>query len=273
MAAGLATQAKFMQVILAGHRLDFVNREIHCVDAVRLGALSGDRNLHAIALEWHGSTCTLCYDQPLRAIPLLNDALSSLDNELYKDIQQRKRSLLYAPPSLVRSAIYGSLSVAYAQNGDETEAREYAEMARTAMPSHPELDFWYRCIQFNASGLDKYKAIMCLHLADHFPESDYAQKAYDALEESTSKQPLNQSSLGQALIKKADAAHSLGDMRGCMADLTKGFRIGDELKSLRRLIEAHNVISNMSEKWKRETAVKDLQKDITHAIVIVRRNL
>ena len=59
------------------------------------------------------------------------------------------------------------------------------------MPSHPELDFWYRCIQFNASGLDKYKATMCLHLAEHFPESDYARQAYNALEESISKQPLN----------------------------------------------------------------------------------
>ena len=96
-AAGLATQAKFMQIILAGHRLDFVNREIYCVEAAQMGALSGDRNLHAIALEWHGSTCTICYDQPQRAITLLNNALSSLNNEMLltrKDIQQRERSLV-----------------------------------------------------------------------------------------------------------------------------------------------------------------------------------
>jgi hypothetical protein len=40
MAAGLVAQAKFMQIILAGHRLDFVGREIHCVNAVRYGELS-----------------------------------------------------------------------------------------------------------------------------------------------------------------------------------------------------------------------------------------
>jgi hypothetical protein len=112
---------------------------------------------------------------------------------------------------------------------------------------------------------------MHLHLAEYFPDSHHARLAHDAFEKSMSKQATDKDYPCGSLIKKADAARVLGDMRGCVKDLTEGLRIGVEIKSLRRLTEASGVISNMSEAWKKETSVQDLQKDITHAIVVVNR--
>jgi transcriptional regulator with XRE-family HTH domain len=251
-AASLAVEAYILLIRLATVNLQFADRKMYCVNAVQFGVLSGDLNLHAIALEWHGNTYTLCYHEPQRAMVIFNKMLLGCSS----DISQ-----------LTKSAIYGNLSIAHAQNGNENQARDYMEMAHIAMPSHPELDFSYRCIQFNASSLDHYEGIMCLHLTERFPKGDYARQAYYALEKSTSKHQLNQSTLGRALIKKADAARAMGEMRECVTCLTDGFRIGAEIGSIRCLSEAEGVIGNMPKEWKQETAVQDLQKAITHAIV------
>ena len=76
---------------------------------------------------------------------------------------------------------------------------------------------------------------------------------------------------GQAYIRKADAARLLGDMREVVDGLTEGFRIAGEIDSMQRFSEAGDVISNMPDAWKRETAVQNLQKDISHAIVVARQ--
>src|SRR5437763_14485567 len=116
-----------MQIILAIHNFDFLECETHCAEAVRLGRLSGNHTVLAVTLDWQGSTYVYCYRDPQRAIALFNDALTHLGNN---DL-------------LNRSSICISLSVAYAQKGDEIQARKYAEMARKAMPTYPELDPFY----------------------------------------------------------------------------------------------------------------------------------
>ena len=282
-AASLAVEAEIMQIQLATRNMQFREREGHCDEAVRYGGISRNARLYTTALHWQGNTYVYCYHEPQIAIPILNNALlSSLDNEMLlakkdfksslvkKDIQQRERILLY-PPSLSRSGICSLLSIAYAQEGDEVMAREYAEMARLTMPNYPKLDPFYRCIQFGLSELDQQEGKMNFHLAEYFPDSNHAQLAYDAFNDSISKQAMNQGYLSGSIIKKADALRALGDMRECVTCLTKGFDIGDKIGSLRRLSEADDVVSNMPPEWQQETDVRDLQKDITHAIVVVRR--
>ena len=251
MAANLAAQAKFMQILLETRKHNFVAREIVCAEAVHLGRLSGNSAILATALDWQGNTYTLCYHQPQTAIPILHDALFVLKSE----------------SPLIKSGICSNLSIAYAQEGDKIEAMKYAEIARMAMPTSPELDPFYPCIQFGQAELDQLVGKACLHLAGHFPESDYAQLAYNIFEQSMSKQAMNEGYVSGLLIKKADAARALGDMKGFVGDLTEGFHIGVEIDNLRRLMEASNVIGNMPEKWQQEKSVQDLQKDITHAIV------
>ncbi len=272
-AASLAVQANIMQMLFATRKHNFVARETFCAEAVHFGRLSGNSGILATALEWQGNTYTVCYHQPQTAIRILDDALSSLDNETLlarKDIWQRKRSIVYTP-SLSRSAIYSNLSIAYAQEGDEVEAMKYAEMARSAMPTYPELDLFSQYIRFNHSGLDLLEGIAFLYLAGHAPKSDYAQKAHDAFDEAASKQAVGPDDRCSSLIRRADAARALGDMNGFVGDLTDGFRIAFEMDSIRRFSQASDVISSVPPEWKQETAVQDLQKDISHAIVVARR--
>ena len=291
MAAPLAVKAMIMQTILANLNFDYVGREIVCAEAVHCGQLSGNSRILALALMWQGGTYIYCYHQPQIAIPILHDALSSLDDEASlarNGTQQRERSLL-STPSLSRSAIYIDLSVAYAQDKDESNAKEnesnarmYAELARMTMPDYPELDSLYPYIHYGLSELDQIEGMSLLYSAERTCNRRYAQLAYDIFEKSISKQAMNQAYLGQAYIRRADAARVLGDMNGFVEDLTEGFHIGDEIKSLKRLYQASGVISNTPSEWKRETAmqklhrdianaIQELQKDRSNAIVVARR--
>ena len=141
------------------------------------------------------------------------------------------------------------------------------------MPTYPELDPFYPWLGVGPSEFDQFDGMALLCLAKRIHNRRYAELARDAFDKSISKQATDKDYPCGSLIKKADAARVLGDMNGCVKDLTEGFHIGDEIKSLRRLIEASDVISNMSDAWKKETDVQDLQKDISNAIVVVRRNL
>ena len=258
-AADLAVQTKIMQIILAMHKLNFAEREIHCAEAVRLGELSGNPLSLATALFWQGTTYISCYHQPQKAIFILKQALSCInDNTLFG-----------------RSPIYSGLSIAYAQDNTqdvfEAKARGYAELAHMTMPTFPELDPFFHYFDMGYSELYQWTGRTYLALAGKFPDAGYASNALEAFEKANRKQTMTARWSSQTLIHKADAARALGDMNGCVEDLTDGFHIGDEIKSLKRLIEASDVIGNMPRKWKQETAVQNLQKDVTHALVVARR--
>ena len=72
---------------------------------------------------------------------------------------------------------------------------------------------------------------------------------------------------GGALIKKADAARALGDMRECVGCLEEGLSVSG---TKRRASEASGVIGRVPPEWKQETAVQQLHKEITHAIAVHR---
>lgn len=139
------------------------------------------------------------------------------------------------------------------------------------MPKHPELDPLYHCINFGQSELDQQEGKMYLHLAEKLPNSSYAQLAYDAFDKSTSKQAMNQGYFSGSLIKKADAARTLGDMDGFVKALTDGFHIAVGIDSIRRISEADDVMGGIPDAWQKETAVQELQKDISHALIVARR--
>ena len=261
IAASLAVQAKIMQIILDMHRLDFVARETHCAEAVHFGRLSDNPLSLATALFWQGTTYISCYHQPQKAIPILEHALSCIgDNAL-----------------LSRSTIYSGLSIAYAQDHTqddfESNARGYAELAHMTMPDFPELDPFYPCFDMGHSELDQWTGRMYLALAGNFPKGGYAQDAYNAFENAASKHTMTGRWLSQTLIHQADAARALGNMNGFVGDLTEGYRIGVEIKSLKRLSEAGALIGRVPTEWRRETDVQELQKDIINAIQELQKNI
>jgi hypothetical protein len=232
------------------------------VEAVHFGELSGDRYIHTVALEWQGGTYTSCYHQPQRAIPIFEQAFSGLDSDAW----------------LSKAHISISLAMAHAQDKDETKAKEnetkardYIEMARLAMPKHPELDAFFPHIGLGHSELDQFEGLVYLYLAERFPKSGYARQAYDAFDKSTSKQAKNHAYLSQALIRKADAARVLGDMKEFVKCWTKGFLIAVETNSMKRLSHAHDAMQHIPQAWQKESSIQSLQKDLSQVIVVACR--
>jgi transcriptional regulator with XRE-family HTH domain len=254
-AASLAVQAKIMEIILAKRELDFVGCELHGGEAVRFGRLSGNPIALATALDWQGNTYIYCYRQPQTAIPMFNDALASIGSD--------------AP--LNRSSIYSNLSIAHAQHGDEAKARDYIELAWATMPQSPEQAPFYQCVRLGTSELEQFEGRTYLILAEHFPHHGYAQKAYSAFEKSTSKKAINRTSLGVAMIRRADAARQLDEMGDFIDCLTNGVRIAIENRSKNRINEAYEVMGRIPAEWQKESAIQNLQKDISQALVVARR--
>jgi transcriptional regulator with XRE-family HTH domain len=261
IAANLVVQAKIMQILLATRKLDFVARELYCTEAVHFGQLSGSQDILAIAQGWQGNTYTFCYCQPQRAIPIFNNVLANFNREMSK---------------LTRSALYSNLSIAHAQHKDEKKAknheklaRDYAELARTTMPEHPELEPYHQCNYFGPSELDQMEGMTFLHLSKILPQHGYAQMAYDAFDKATSKQALDEGYLSGSLIKKADAACALGVLDHFIECLRRGLVIASKIGSLRRLSETHDVLSHIPEKWLKEAAIKNLQQDLAQVKLVV----
>ena len=112
---------------------------------------------------------------------------------------------------------------------------------------------------------------MHLYLHEHFPKDGHVQKAHKVFEKSTAKQAISQGLFSEALIKKADAFRAMGDMHELVSCLKEGVDIAAEINSLRRLSEASDVMGRVPPEWQIEKAIQTLQKDISHALVVLAR--
>jgi hypothetical protein len=257
-AANLGVQGSIMQLLLANRNLDFAGRVFYCKEAIKFAKLSENRDLLAVARGWYGNTYTVCYRQPERAESILNKALSGMNSD---------------SSPLVRSAIYSNLSIAHAQNKNKNKEAEnerlsldYAEQAKIAIPEHPELDRMFQYILWDLQVLESLAGKSFLHLAEHFPNSQYAQMAYDVLEASTGKQAVDQERMSGSLVDKADAARAIGELRHFVDSLGEALPL---LASKRRIIEANGVARRVPDEWNYETAVQQLQKDLNHALIVI----
>jgi DNA-binding XRE family transcriptional regulator len=254
LAASLAFESEIMQIMIATHELDYTARENHCAQAVRFGRLSGNQDFVIAALGWQGNTYTGCYHQPQTAIRVLSDALIGLNSDV-------------SPVN--RSTTYIELAVAYAQDDNETEAEKYVALARMAMPTHPELDPFFRWIRIGQPELDEKEGRIHLCLAGQTYSRNHAQLAFDAFEKSISKQTRSQGNRGRALTRKAEAACALGDMRTFVESLEQGLHIAIQIDSKQQISQASDVISRVPPEWQRETSVQKLQGELNRALVVV----
>ena len=249
-AAAIAVQVLIIQVGLATHNMDYLQREKYCFDAVQMGALSGDKNLLTLAQFWYGDTFTYCYQEPDTAIQHLNDALSNVDGN-----------------PLIAIQIYSDLSIAHAQNHDEKKALDCIELTYSTMPSNPALD--NRLYAIGHAELDQFVGKAYLYLAEHLSNRSYALQARDLYEKAASQALSNgYGYLIQAIIRQADAYRVLGNKDMCVMCLTNTY---EKAPSVLRLSQIDGVLSRIPDDWQKETAVKKLQKDISHALVVARR--
>ena len=220
----------------------FKERELYCIEAVQFGALSGDPNLHALALSWHGNTYTNCYFQPQNAIDHLNNALKC-GNDV---------SLLN------KTDISLELAIAYALNEDEANALNYIELAHMTMPDNPELDSLYKLIDLGQSELDAREGIVYLILAKRFPQSDYAQMAHAAFAKSISTHTFDIGNRCGALLYKAVAACGIGNMDDYFVSLKEGGLIAGQTGNQKRIGKAVNILQKTPLGWRNEQQYKDL---------------
>ncbi len=245
-AASLVVDATIIQMIIATHKPNYARRKRLGTDAVRFGEMSGDRDLYATALGWHGNM--YLYNQPETAIAILNRAIPCLNNN--------------AP--LNQADIYMELARAHALDEKESDAearkaREYALMARMAMPEYPEQYPLYRLIELGQSELDAREGRLYLILARRFPaKKEYVQLAYDALMKSTRNIPINKRSLAGILIAKAEAACVIKNMNQYFDCLEEGIPIVKQTGSQKQTAKAVATLQKAPRGWRNEQRYKDL---------------
>lgn len=253
MAAGLAMQAKILEGKLAWHRADLRSHEIACREAVRFGKLTNDPYMHATALLYLAYAYIVCPPlRPEKAVSLFLKALKLIDSEA----------------SLLHVDIYVSLANAYAQRLNSIDALFTLNQAESILSANPQRtpDFLYREHGLSAFYREKGKAY--LYLAPHFSDNNYFQWAYDAF---SSENPVTTRGASEIAILQADAARGLGQMDHFIELLQRGVHLALEITSQKRLNEANEVMGRIPSEWRRETAVQQLQRDISHAIVVARR--
>ncbi len=241
LAASLAVQTKTLEGLLAMHRVDYGSCEIYRASGVRYGRLSGNNRLLAAALADQGDIY-MDFAQYQRAILIYSKGLEVLDHNAL----------------LNKAALSSGVAYAYALDGQEEQAIEMIEQAREVMPKYPELDPFYHLIDFGLPDLDRTEGRVYLSLAKK--NRDYAEKAYYAFTQGTSKQATSDRSWSQTLINKADAALALGDFRKFAQYLEYGLTIALQINSLKRKSEACTVLHKVPDTWKKERAYQDLVK-------------
>lgn len=254
LAARLAMQAKMLQAILATHyRTDYAGREIAAMEAMRFAEIGGDPRMCVAAMIDYGMSYVNRPDpMPNKAIAIFLEAEGLVDDS-------------EAP--LMQCDLYGCLSNAYAQSGNEMDALKALGHAENILSnrasSTQDLDWLY------GQGFPEYnplKGRVYLRLASHFPEGGYFQKAYDAFALSSS-QTASRNSAG-AIVFQADAARGLGDPEHFAELLERGMRLAIEIGSKRRQSEAFTVLRSIPESWQREPRILALQRNLPALAVI-----
>jgi hypothetical protein len=247
-AASLAIEAKVLQINIATMKEDYERRVLLGSDIVVISETSGDKNLHAMALGWHGNTYVNCYFIPETAIAIYKSALSCLND--------------VSP--LNQADVYMGLATACALDEKDTDkeakkAREYVALARLAMPDNPEADPLYPVIGTGQAELDMREGKMNLILARRFPsQKEYAQRAHGIFVGATGKQFLDRMDLGGTLIYRADAARSIGDMRDYFDSLEEGLPIVQQIRGDREITHAIAALQNTPRGWRNEKRYQDL---------------
>jgi transcriptional regulator with XRE-family HTH domain len=241
LAATLAVEVKIIQMAMATQRGDYRVREQLGLNAVDIAEMSGDGDIHAMALGWHGDTYKYCLFQPKTAIAALNDALKCGD---------------ISP--LNKAATFSDLGVAYALDRNQKKARHYIELAQMTMPDHPESDPLYRCIRTGQSEIDQRVGRVYLILAGYFSKGDYAQMAYDTSVQSLGKPSLSLWHRGEILIQKAVAARGTENFDEFFKALNEGIPIAIQLDSKMDKDAALKALGKVPDDWKNDQRYKHL---------------
>ena len=245
-AARIATEACMIRAIIAKHRLNFALREISCKEAVQFSHYTQDSTLQAAALMYLGYT--YIFAPPLRPKKAVETFLEALE-------------ILGSTAPLLKSDICMGLSDAYAQCKEEKLSHYYTQLAQESYPTHPELDPSNLYADCALDTVYQWEAKAYLSLAMYYPDRDYYQKAWDALDRSVKVQAISERCSMETLIYQADAARGLGDLDLYTNSLRKGIAMALEIGSQLRYQDAFNIYQRTPDKWRSERQIQALAHD------------
>ena len=254
IAAGLAAQAKILEGVLAMHRMDLVGRELAMIEAMKFGKITGDPHIRITAMLYQAYTYVfMSPPRPSKAIPIFLEALRLVDSQA----------------CLLQSDAYSGLANAYAQDNDQDAALEALSQAEALMPKYPEQDQSFLYADHGWPEFYLWKSRAYLNLTGF--STDYFQQAYDVFMLPDNSSGATTRSASMIAILQADAARGLGHMDHFIELLERGMFLAIEIDSQQRINEAHDVMGRIPTKWQKETAIQNLQKELSHAIVVARR--
>src|SRR6266487_198179 len=237
-AASLAAQGYLLYALLALHQNNLLAREAYCKQAIQLGQLAEDVNLHMTAHKW--LAVTYYYAQrPSKAL------------QTFQEIEP----FLNQISPLLRGSVYVKMADAYAQCGHEQDALRCIRIAHETFPEHPEQDPCFLYADCGHPTLPFWEGLTYIDL-------DQPEEAWNALariEHLPSNIVVPERTRIETINRQAEAAIALGDQERFRTYIEMGVNGARALGSEKRYNEALDVYRQAKLVWSKEPRVKELQ--------------
>lgn len=236
--ASLAAQGHLLSGLLAMHQNNLLAREAHCKQAVRLGQLAEDVNLHMTALKW--LAVTYYYAQsPSKAL------------HTYQEIEP----FLDQISPLLRGSVYIKMADAYAQCGQDQHALRCIQMAHESFPEHPEDDPCFPYADCGHLSLPLWEGFTYFDLGQ--PEN--AWNAFERVERLHTMTSIPERVRVEIVNHQAEVAIVLGDLERFHAYIDMGVNGARALGSEKRYNEAREIYRQAKLIWSKEPRIRELQ--------------
>jgi tetratricopeptide (TPR) repeat protein len=236
--ASLAAQGHILAATLTLHQNNLLARESHCKQAIQLGQLAEDVNLHMTALKWLAVTYYYA-KSPFKALRVYQEIEPSIDQ--------------ISP--LLRGSVYVKMADAYAQCGWEQDALRCLRMAYEHFPDNPEQDPCFLYADCGRQSLPMWEGMTYLDLG----QPGEAQSALERVEQLSTVIIIPERARVEAINHQAEAALALGDQERFRAYMEMGVKGAKALGSEKRYNEAFDVYQQAKKLWRNEPGVKELQ--------------
>jgi len=241
-AAGLASQAKIMQAILAGLHSNITQREIACKEAIKWSRLSGDITIMAAALAQLGMTYT--YFSPLKpeqGIDTFTEALRILGNT----------------PSILISVIHVGLADAYAQCANEQKALRSLAIAKDLFPEYPERDPNFSLADCSLGSLKDRMGRALNNLALKVEKREYYLQAETILDEGLALDRVPRGRI-DALLYSTNAALGVGNLDSYVTHVKETVLLAKFIGSEEHYNDTQLIRGNIPVEWRHEQAIRNL---------------
>jgi DNA-binding SARP family transcriptional activator len=236
--ASLAAQGHLLSATLALHQNNLLAREVHCKQAVRLGQIAEDVNLHMTSLKWLAVTYYYV-KRPSKAL------------QVYQEIEP----FLGQVSPLLRGSVYIKMAGTYAQCGKEQDALRFIQMAHESFPEHPEQDPCFLYADCGLPTLPIWEGLAYLDLG----KSQAAWSALERVEQLATTVVVSERARVEATNHQAEAAIGLDDQERFRTYIEMGTTGAIVLGSEKRYNEALDVYKQARLVWSKEPRIKELQ--------------